>query len=191
MCLSKLSLVLFVVLVPACAASGEPTPGEASGPPLARPGVTAPPVARPSEPPFDPLAVVERGGELMFSLDDSEATLAKVTRGCQSAPSPPACVSRIRDAGAREGLRITSREGGLWLASFGRHGGREEIFAELGFRARRGPGGTVLCSATTPIEGSRVTASEAWRSFTFEVRDEGTLAMITPRDGTMVYRRAR
>lgn len=180
-------VVTLAVSISACGTAKEESTGSDGG--RARAIVSNPPAGPSSQAALDPLAVVERGGELFFVLDESREALEEVERQCRATKDPVACVERIREGGSRESLRLGKTAEGLQLESVGHHDEQEEIYTRLGFSARRGPGSRVLCTATTAITGTRVARSDHWRSFTLAVLDEDTLALESEAHGPMVYRR--
>ena len=150
-----------------------------------------PPAPTATQVPVDGLAVVERGGELFFVLEESSEAFAKVEKDCRATKDPAGCVERIREGGSHESLRIGKTAEGLQIESVGHHDEKEEVYTKLGFSARRGPGAQVLCSATTAITGTRVGRPAHWQSFTLVVMDEHTIALASDADGPMVYRRRK
>lgn len=182
---SWLTLVSMVIpVLVGCSASSAPTPTgtTASSAPTQTTSNTAPP-------PVDARAVILRGGEFAFVLEESPGVLARVEARCAKDPDSTSCVERMRDAGAREGMRLVpSSSSGARLQSIGRDGSKEEIYADVPFEVERVDASVVHCRKSGAISGTRTGNAERWSEFTIEVVDERTIALSDEQDGKMTFR---
>lgn len=132
-----------------------------------------------------------RGGQYHFVLDESPGVLDRVTRTCADETDPPSCISRIRDEGAREGIRFVPIDNeAVRVQSFGEDGPREEIYMDARFAIERVEGNTAYLRATTTPVGTRVPVGGARVPLVIiEVVDPSTLALEDAK-GRMVFRRS-
>ena len=180
-------LTLVSILVPmlvGCSASPAPSTAgtAASSAPTQTTSNTAPP-------PVDARAVILRGGEFAFVLGESPGALARVEARCAKEPDSTSCVERMRDAGAREGMRLVpSSSSGARLQSIGREGSNEEIYADVPFEIERVDASVVHCRKSGTISGTRTGNAERWSAFPIEVVDERTIALSDEHEGKMTFR---
>lgn len=99
-------LVLGLTLAAGCADDGPPvTNVPEEGPAVA----DAPPAAHPDAP-ADAMAIVTRGGDFRFSLDDSQVK-ADIERKCAATAAPAACLAEVQAEAAGEGIEIAPLDG--------------------------------------------------------------------------------
>lgn len=185
---SWLTLVSMVVpVLVGCSASPAPTPTgtSASSAPNQTTSDTAPA-------PVDARAVILRGGEFAFVLGESPGALARVEARCAKDPDRTGCIERMRDAGAREAMRLVpASPSAARLQSIGHDGAKEEIYADVPFEIERVDSGLVHCRSSGSITGTRTGNLARWSAFTIEVVDERTIALSDEQEGKMTFRTAR
>lgn len=183
-------LTLASVVVPVlvgCSASPAPTP---TGTPAST--ASSQPTETPAAPPVDARAVVLRGGEFAFVLGESPGALARVEARCAKEPDRTGCIERMRDAGAREAMRLVpASPSAARLQSIGHDGAKEEIYADVPFEIERVDSNLVHCRSSGSITGTRSGNLGRWSDFTIEVVDERTIALSDEQEGKMTFRTAR
>lgn len=127
---------------------------------------------------LDARAVLSRGGEFYFVLDESPSILSNIQARCAKEADAAACVGRIREAGAREGWRILPIDADhATLQSFGSEDGKEEVFMQAPVVLAAARGNVVQVKPTAPLTGTRLPPPEKVAAgFSIEVLDEHTLA---------------
>lgn len=179
---------LVVPMIVGCSASPAPTTTDtaaSSAAPTQTTSNTAPPTV-------DARAVVLRGGEFAFVLGESPGALARVEARCAKDRDRTGCIERMRDAGAREAMRLVPASAtGAKLQSIGHDGAKEEIYADVPFAIERVDASLVHCRRSGVITGTRTGNVARWSEFTIEVVDERTIALSDEQDGKMTFRTAR
>jgi hypothetical protein len=139
--------------------------------------------------PVDARAIVLRGGEFAFVLGESPGALARVEARCAKDTDRTGCIERMRDAGAREAMRIVpTSPSTARLQSIGHDGPSEEIYADVPFEIERVDGNLVRCRKSGVISGTRTGDVARWSEFPIEVVDERTIALSDEQDGKMTFR---
>lgn len=140
---------------------------------------------------LDARAVIARGGEFYFVLDESPSILANIQQRCATQADAAACVDRIRQAGAREGWRIVPIDADhARLQSFGSEAGEEEIFLEAPVAIESATGSLVKVRPTAALMGTRLPpADKVAAGLTIEVIDTNTLGFEDGARGRLLFRR--
>jgi hypothetical protein len=198
---TALSLGLLLALGIGCGGS-EPAPQAASDvqpdlPPVPEP-VEEPAVEAPVEAPTpvvpSPTEIVTAGGTFMFSFADSDVK-AKTEEDCSKKSKgdedkTAACVQKVADAGAKEGIRFEKdEEDNWWWVSFGEAAGKEQIFNKVKFTIGGEEGRTLTLKPEGKDLGKKP-MRKLPEEVTLDVPDESTVVMTDPKKGKLVYKKA-
>jgi hypothetical protein len=201
--INGLSLGLLLALGTACGGS-EPAPQTVDDvpppTPMAaeeKPAAEAEPAA-PAEPPQpvipSPTEVVTAGGTFMFAFADSdvkhatEEDCSKKSKGDEEKTA--ACVQKVADAGAKEGIRFEKdEEGNWWWVSFGEAQGKEQIFNKVKFTIASEDGRTLKLKPEGKDLGKKP-MKKLPEEVVIEVPDDSTVVMTDPKKGKLVYKKA-
>lgn len=142
--------------------------------------------------PADPAAAQALGQELEgtydFVLADSDVA-ARVRARCNG---DEGCWSEVQRAASTEKIRFaTTPDGQLVWTSFACEGDKEEVFVEVPVAVARAEPNLVLAKSAGWPRGTLVGQLTHLRaSMRIERRPDGTLAIVDPDKGRLVYRRA-
>lgn len=127
-------------------------------------------------------------GTYDFVLEDSDVA-AKVRARCNG---DAACWSEVQRDASTEKIRFTTTASGqLVWTSFARTGGKEEVFVEVPVALAQEEPNLILAKSAGWPRGTLVGQITHLRaSMRIERRPDGTLAIVDPDKGRLVYRRA-
>ncbi|HMR10640.1 MAG TPA: hypothetical protein PKA88_32910 [Polyangiaceae bacterium] len=197
---SLIAAVSLFAFLAACGGGAEPPQTADVTPPEPAPVEPAPePPAEPEEappPPPVPTAteVVTAGSTFMFSFADSDVKQA-TEEACEKSSKKDeakmeACVAKVADAGAKEGIRFEKdEEGGWWWVSFGDAKGKEQIFNKVKFTIAGEEGRTLKLKPEGKDAGKRP-MKKLPEEVVIEVPDETTVIMTDPKKGKLVYKKS-
>ncbi len=190
-----------IAFVAACGGGGEPPQTASDMPPPEEPAPVEPapePPAEPEEPPPPPpptaTEVVTGGSTFMFSFADSDVKAA-TEEACEKKAKKDekkkeACVQKVADAGAKEGIRFEKdEEGGWWWVSFGEVKGKEKIFNKVKFSIAGEEGRTLKLKPEGKDKGKRP-MKKMPEELVIEVPDDTTVIMTDPKKGKLVYKKS-
>ncbi|HEY1693103.1 MAG TPA: hypothetical protein VGG39_13135 [Polyangiaceae bacterium] len=184
---SLLSAAVLALLAGCASQSPDAAPspvGVASDPLVAAPGATS------------AVALLERGGTFMFSLDESDpaahfhAQCASESGGDKA--KADACYAHVRDVGSQEGMRfaLDGQSRVVWT-SFGHEDGKEVVYIEAPLTVTADGEHAVLTSFAEAPRGPQLAGEKDWASkkVRIELPDASTMVMNDPRKGKLVFHR--
>ena len=169
------SIALFAPLVlAACASAAEPA----------------------AAPPKNALELLRTGGSFGFALDESDPAAGFHAQCAQEhagdAAGAEACYAKIREQGAREGIRFAVDPAGrLVWTSYGVEDGQPATYIEAHLDATLEREGYVTSRLVEPAHGLQVEHNPfpPNKAIPFQVVDANTVVMVDGRKGKLVFHR--